>query len=168
MHRNCVALLVSFAVAICVSCDLIAIPLPSTTASALPTFWSVDPTLTTPAATWPTPTDASSPTAIETPNVEPLTGIFRLSTNPAAATTEWRFHFKAEPGGVSREPEVVPAGRVARIALSVLPGVYRVILNAVECVGSFPVAARVETMVLVDVLEDGTCGVSVTGSNPQR
>lgn len=72
--------------------------------------------------------------------------------------------FRSDDGRQSREPEVFDAGDAVVVVQNQLPGVFHVVLNDVECEGSFEIVGRWETQLIVDIPESGGCIVTITGA----
>jgi hypothetical protein len=87
-----------------------------------------------------------------------------MTTAPSRATGEWRFLFRSDDGRQSRDPEVFDTDDAVVVVQQQLPGVFHVILNDVVCEGSFEIAGRWETQILVEVPEAGGCFVTITGA----
>jgi hypothetical protein len=105
-----------------------------------------------------------TPLPSSTNHVEPDAGAFRMTTAPSRAADEWSVLFRSDDGRQSREPEVFDPDDAVVVVQLQLPGVFRVILNDEVCEGSFEIAGKWETQILVEVPETGGCFVTVTGS----
>ena len=94
--------------------------------------------------------------------VEPQSGAFSITTDPEQATAEWMFTLQSADGREA-PPETFALGDTVFMGSNQLPGMYTVSLNGRRCGSSLLVEGGTEVLVRVDVAEDGSCRVVVTG-----